>query len=266
MKKFKIIAGPCVIEKWEIMEQIVLKLLEETKKYDFEFIFKASFDKANRSSIDSYRGPGLDEGLKILSKLKSKYNLKIVTDIHEPFQASEVAKVVDVIQIPAFLCRQTDLLLESGKTGKTINIKKAQFLAPESMIHVIKKIESTGNKNIMLTERGTMNGFGGLVVDMTSIMKLKEFGYPVIIDATHSVQKPSIGGKTTGGNRDFAPYIAYAATSVGADGVFLEVHPNPEEALSDGPNSVYLESIPVVFKRINDLRNLYNSYEGNTKA
>lgn len=239
-KKF-ILSGPCVIES----ESMVMHLAEEikniTEELDFTYIFKASFDKANRTSISSYRGPGLEEGLRILERVKKEFNLPLTTDIHEANQVKVVAEVVDILQIPAFLCRQTDLLVEAAKTDKIINIKKAQFLDGKDMIHPAKKVEESGNKKIILTERGSMFGLGNLVVDFRQIIDMKEFGYPVVMDVTHSTQKPSALGGKSGGDRKYAPYMARLANVVGVDGFFFEVHQNPEEALSDGPNMVYLK-------------------------
>ena len=246
----RIIAGPCVIES----EQMILETAEQLKaiasRCDVDFYFKASFDKANRTSINSYRGPGIEEGLRILQKVKDTYGLKIVTDIHEPWQAQRVAEVVDIIQIPAFLCRQTDLLVAAAHTGKIINVKKAQFLAPWDMKNVVTKIEESGNKNIMLCERGTSFGYNTLVVDMTGIQEMKKFGYPVVFDATHSVQKPGGKGNATGGNREYVEPLAKAAIAAGADALFFEVHPEPDKALSDGPNMVKLDEFEEMLKRI----------------
>ena len=239
--KFILLAGPCVIES-EIM---VLKLAEKLKRIveelPVDFYFKASFDKANRTSIESYRGPGLENGIRILEKVKNDYGVKIVTDIHEPYQASMVKEVCDIIQIPAFLCRQTDLLLAAAKTGKMINVKKAQFLAPWDMQNVVQKIESANNKNIILCERGTSFGYNTLVVDMTSIVEMKKLGYPVIFDGTHSVQKPGGNGNSTSGNREYLPYLSMAAVAAGANGLFLETHEEPENALSDGANMLPIQ-------------------------
>jgi 2-dehydro-3-deoxyphosphooctonate aldolase (KDO 8-P synthase) len=215
-----------------------------------DFYFKASFDKANRTSINSYRGLGFEKGLEVLKKVKEDLNLKIVTDIHEPFQAQPVSEVADIIQIPAFLCRQTDLLVAAARTGKIINVKKAQFLAPWDMRHVVNKIEESGNKNIMLCERGSTFGHNNLIVDMTSIIEMKKMGYPVIFDATHSVQKPGGLGDATGGNREYVEYLAKAAIAVGADGLFLEVHPDPDNAKSDGPNMLKLSNFRSVLEKI----------------
>lgn len=250
MEKIVLIAGPCVIESEKITLQIAKKISEIAQKLNIDYYYKASFDKANRTSIDSYRGPGLEHGLEILKKVKEEIGVKIATDIHEPWQAEKVACVADIIQIPAFLCRQTDLLLAAGKTGKIINVKKAQFLAPWDMKNVIKKIESTGNTNIMLCERGTTFGYNTLVVDMTGIIEMKKMGYPVVMDATHSVQKPGGQGNSTGGNREFVEPLAKAAVAVGADALFFEVHPDPDKAMSDGPNMVKLDEFEGILKRV----------------
>ena len=236
--KLTVIAGPCVIESEEIVFEIAEKLKEMLTDLPVDFYFKASFDKANRTSIKSFRGPGLERGLKTLENVKRKYDLKIVIDIHEPFQAKPAGEVCEIIQIPAFLCRQTDLLMAAARTGRIINVKKAQFLAPWDMRNVVQKIEQSGNKNIMLCERGTSFGYNTLVVDMTSIVEMKKLGYPVIFDGTHSVQKPGGNGTSTSGNREYIPYLSRAAVAAGADGLFLETHIHPEEALSDGPNMI----------------------------
>lgn len=250
MSKFILIAGPCVIESEENVMQIAETIKGIAERLDLDYYFKASFDKANRTSISSYRGPGIEDGLRILKKVKEVYGLKIATDIHEPWQAEKVAEVCDLIQIPAFLCRQTDLLVAAAKTGKLINVKKAQFLAPWDMINVVKKLEESGNKNIMLCERGTSFGYNTLVVDMTGIVEMKKFGYPVVMDATHSVQKPGGKGTVTGGNRENVEPLAKAAISVGADALFFEVHPDPDNALSDGPNMVKLNEFEELLKRV----------------
>ena len=247
---FKLIAGPCVIESEENVMLVAKKIKEITDKLDIPFVFKSSFDKANRTSINSFRGPGLEEGLRILNKVKTELNLKVTTDIHEPYQAEEVAKVVDIIQIPAFLCRQTDLLLAAAKTGKTVNVKKAQFLAPWDMKNVVGKLEESGNRDIMLCERGTSFGYNNLVVDMTGLVEMKKFGYPVVFDATHSVQKPGGKGNCTGGNREYVEYLAKAAIAVGADAIFMEVHPDPDNALSDGPNMVKLDELEEILVKL----------------
>ena len=247
---FKLIAGPCVIESEENVMLVAKKIKEITDELDIPFVFKSSFDKANRTSINSFRGPGLEEGLRILNKVKTELNLKVTTDIHEPYQAEEVAKVVDIIQIPAFLCRQTDLLVAAAKTGKTVNVKKAQFLAPWDMKNVVGKLEESGNTDIMLCERGTSFGYNNLVVDMTGLVEMKKFGYPVVFDATHSVQKPGGKGNCTGGNREYVEYLAKAAIAVGADAIFMEVHPDPDNALSDGPNMVKLDELEEILVKL----------------
>ena len=241
--KFIVIAGPCVIESEEITLKIAKELKEITENLNIDFHFKASFDKANRTSIESFRGPGLEEGLRILKRVKDNYGLKVVTDIHEPYQAERAAQVCDILQIPAFLCRQTDLLVAAARTGRRINIKKAQFLAPWDMRNVVHKLEEAGSKDIMLCERGTSFGYNTLVVDMTSIVEMKKNGYPVIFDGTHSVQKPGGNGTATGGNREYIPYLTRAAVAAGADGLFLETHFAPDEALSDGPNMIRLADV-----------------------
>lgn len=250
MSKFMLIAGSCVIESEESVMQIAKTIKGIAERLGLDYYFKASFDKANRTSISSYRGPGIDIGLRILKKVKDTYGLKICTDIHEPWQAGRVAEVADIIQIPAFLCRQTDLLVAAAKTGRIINVKKAQFLAPWDMENVVKKIKDSGNKNIMLCERGTSYGYNTLVVDMTGIVEMKKFGYPVVMDATHSVQKPGGKGTATGGNRNNVEPLAKAAIAVGADALFFEVHPDPDNALSDGPNMVRLDEFEDILKRV----------------
>lgn len=250
MSKFMLIAGPCVIESEENVMQIAEALKGIAERLDLDYYFKASFDKANRTSITSYRGPGIEEGLRILKKVKDTYGLKICTDIHEPWQAEKAAEVCDILQIPAFLCRQTDLLVAAAKTGKLINVKKAQFLAPWDMSNVVNKLVEVGNNNIMLCERGTSFGYNTLVVDMTGIVEMKKFGYPVVMDATHSVQKPGGKGTATGGNRENVEPLAKAAIAAGADALFFEVHPDPDSALSDGPNMVKLDEFEELLKRI----------------
>lgn len=236
--KTKIIAGPCVIEDYQTTIEIAKSLKELSENPQIDFYFKASFDKANRTSMDSYRGPGLQSGLELLNSIKNEFGYKIITDIHEPDQAKKISAVADIIQIPAFLCRQTDLIVAAARTGKTINVKKGQFLAPWDMISVIDKIEKSGNNNIMITERGTTFGYNRLVVDMTSIYELKKLNYPVIFDATHSVQRPGGLGDKSSGNREYVDILSKAAIAAGADGLFLETHINPRLALSDGPNMV----------------------------
>ncbi len=250
MSKFILIAGPCVIESEENVMLIAKTIKDIAERLDLDYYFKASFDKANRTSISSYRGPGIDEGLRILKKVKETLGLKICTDIHEPWQAAKAAEVCDIIQIPAFLCRQTDLLVAAARTGKTINVKKAQFLAPWDMKNVVTKLEESGNTNIMLCERGTSFGYNTLVVDMTGIVEMRKLGYPVVMDATHSVQKPGGKGNTTDGNREYVEPLAKAAIAAGADALFFEVHPDPEHAKSDGPNMVRLDEFEDLLRRV----------------
>jgi 2-dehydro-3-deoxyphosphooctonate aldolase (KDO 8-P synthase) len=243
-----IIAGPCVIEDEYMVMKIAEKVKELTDKYNFHYIFKASFDKANRTSIHSFRGPGIDNGLHILKKVKDAFDVEITTDIHEAWQAEAVAPIVDVIQIPAFLCRQTDLLVAAGKTKKAVNIKKAQFLDGKNMINAINKVQDTGNNKIMLTERGSMFGLGNLVVDFRQIIDMKEFGYPIVMDCTHSTQRPGSLGNKSGGDKKYAPHMAKLAKAVGVNGFFFEVHQSPENGLSDGPNMIQLDNFENIIK------------------
>lgn len=237
------IAGPCVIENMECLEQVAQRLVEINSKYGIDVIFKSSFDKANRTSISSYRGPGLEKGMQMLADIKSKYGLRILTDIHESCQAQAAAEVADVLQIPAFLCRQTDLLVAAAKTGKIVNIKKAQFLSGDDMQYPVQKVVESGNDNVWLTERGNIYGYNNLAVDFRNIADMKKFTDTVIMDCTHSVQRPGAAGGKTGGNREFVPAMALAAKAFGANGFFFEVHPDPEKALSDGPNMLYLDDL-----------------------
>lgn len=248
-KKF-ILSGPCVIENEDMIMYLAENIKKITEELDFTYIFKASFDKANRTSLNSYRGVGIDEGLRILQKVKDEFDLPLTTDIHESSQASALGDVIDIIQIPAFLCRQTDLLVATAKTDRIVNIKKAQFLDGKDMIHPVIKVRDNGNDKIMLTERGSMFGLGNLVVDFRQIIDMKEFGYPVVMDVTHSTQKPSALGGTSGGDRKYAPYMAKLANAVGVNGFFFEVHENPEKALSDGPNMVYLKDFKKILESI----------------
>lgn len=257
-KKFILLAGPCVIESEEMVLGLAEKLKKITEGLPVEFYFKASFDKANRTSISSYRGPGLEKGLQILKKTKKCFDVKIVTDIHEAYQAELVKDVCDIIQIPAFLCRQTDLLTAAARTGKYIHIKKGQFLAPWDMKYVADKVKESGNHNIMLCERGHTFGYNMLVVDMLSIVEMKKLGYPVIFDGTHSVQKPGGNGGTTSGNREYVPYLAGSAVAAGADGLFLETHECPDKALSDGANMVQIDSIEPLLKRCLEIYEVVN--------
>lgn len=247
-EKLTILAGPCVIEAADIMDETARTLKEITTKLDINFVFKSSFDKANRSSLDNYRGPGIEKGLKILAEIKEKYNIPIVTDIHSAEQAAPVSEVADILQIPAFLCRQTDLLVAAAKTGKIVNIKKGQFLAPEQMKGLIKKVEDSGNPNILVTDRGVTFGYNNLVVDFRAIPIMSSFGCPVIFDATHSVQLPGANGCSSGGDRRFVPTLARAAMAAGANGLFFEIHPEPDKALCDGPNMLPLADAEKEFK------------------
>ena len=243
-----VLAGPCVIEDPERTLNIGREMKKICEKLGLPYVFKASFDKANRSSFTSYRGPGLEEGLKILGHIKKELNVPVVSDIHAVEQVEKAAEVLDILQIPAFLCRQTDLLEAAAATGKCVNVKKGQFLAPEDMGNVVQKILHKGNENLMLTERGFSFGYNNLVVDMRSFPIMRSFDYPVIFDATHSVQLPGGAGTKSSGNREFVPNLARAAVASGVDGLFFEVHDNPEEALSDGPNMVYLNQFEDLLK------------------
>lgn len=248
---FSLIAGPCVIESEQLVMETAHTLQQITERLNINFYFKASFDKANRTSLSSFRGPGLDEGMKILQKVKKTYGLKMVTDIHEPWQAEKAAAVVDILQIPAFLCRQTDLLVAAAKTGKTVNVKKAQFLAPWDMKNVVDKLKGVPAAQILLCERGTSFGYNTLVVDMTSLVEMQKLGCPVVFDATHSVQKPGGQGTATGGKREYVEPLAKAALATGAvEWLFMEVHPEPDKALSDGPNMVALDDLEGMLKRL----------------
>jgi 2-dehydro-3-deoxyphosphooctonate aldolase (KDO 8-P synthase) len=240
------IAGPCVIESSELLACVAEELVRLNLKYQIDILFKASFDKANRTSIRSFRGPGMEKGLQMLQDVKSKFGLKILTDIHEAYQAGPVAEVADVLQIPAFLCRQTDLLVAAAKTGKTVNIKKAQFLSGLDMEFPVQKVRDSGNNNVWLTERGNIYGYNNLVVDFRNIPDMKRFTDTVIMDCTHSVQRPGAAGGKTGGNREFIPAMALAAKAFGANGFFFETHPDPDKALSDGPNMIPLNELETV--------------------
>ena len=241
--KTTFIAGPCVIESQELLYTVAEKLVVINKKLKVDIIFKASFDKANRTSISSFRGPGLERGLEMLANVKSKYGLKLLTDIHESHQAEAVGQVVDVLQIPAFLCRQTDLLVTAAKTGKVVNIKKAQFLSGPDMKYPVEKAKEAGATEVWLTERGNTFGYNNLVVDFRNIPDMKEIVPTVIMDCTHSVQRPGAMGGKTGGDRRFVPAMALAAKAFGATGYFFEVHPNPDKGLSDGPNMLELDKL-----------------------
>lgn len=244
------IAGPCVIESQELLDTVAEELVRLNNKYNINIIFKASFDKANRTSLSSFRGPGLEKGLAMLQQIKEKYSLQLTTDIHESWQADAVGEVVDVIQIPAFLCRQTDLLVAAAKTGKIVNIKKAQFLSGQDMKYPVEKVVGSGNPNVWLTERGNMYGYNNLAVDFRNIAAMKQFSPTVIMDCTHSVQRPGSGNGTTDGNREFVFPMALAAKAFGATGYFFEVHPDPDNAKSDGPNQLYLSQLEQIISQL----------------
>jgi 2-dehydro-3-deoxyphosphooctonate aldolase (KDO 8-P synthase) len=249
-----IMAGPCVIEDQSTTRAIAAFLKELTTRLDLPLIFKASFDKANRTSLHSYRGPGLEKGLDVLGTIKEELDVPVISDIHEIGQIEPAAEVLDVLQIPAFLCRQTDFLLAAARTGKTLNIKKGQFLAPWDVAHIIEKIQSAGHRRIFLTDRGTMFGYNNLVADFRGIPIMQATGCPVIFDATHSVQLPGGAGHSSGGQREYAPTLAKAAAAAGADGIFLEVHPDPDKALCDGPNSLPLSDLESLFTQLKAIR------------
>ena len=244
------IAGPCVIESAELLANVATTISDINKRLGTDIIFKASFDKANRTSIHSFRGPGLEKGLQMIADIKQQFGLKILTDIHESCQAEAVGQVVDVIQIPAFLCRQTDLLVSAAKTGCTVNIKKAQFLSGKDMVYPVEKAREAGAKDVWLTERGNMYGYNNLVVDFRNISDMLEITPRVVMDCTHSVQRPGSGNGTTGGDRRFIPSMALAAKAFGANGFFFEVHPDPDHALSDGPNMLQSDKLEELIKEI----------------
>lgn len=250
-----LIGGPCVIESEEFTLRMAEQIRKVADRLGVSFVFKSSFDKANRTSVNSFRGVAMQEGLQILQKVKEQIGLPVLTDIHESYQASIVAEVVDVLQIPAFLCRQTDLLMAAAATGKVVNVKKGQFLAPWDMKQVVRKLESGGTNKILLTERGTSFGYNTLVVDFRSLPQLRELGYPVVFDATHSVQMPGGQGDKSGGQRQFVPYLARAAAAIGIDALFMEIHEDPDNAPSDGPNMIPLAQLETVLKQILSVRN-----------
>ena len=251
--------GPCVIESEDFSLKMATEIKQVCDRLGVNFVFKSSFDKANRTSINSFRGYPIEEGLSILQKVKDEVGVPLVTDIHLPEQAAIAAEVVDILQIPAFLCRQTDLLLAAAATGKAINVKKGQFLAPWDMKNVVAKLESSGNKRIMLTERGTSFGYNTLVVDFRSLPQMRALGYPVVFDATHSVQMPGGKGNKSGGQREFVPYLAKAAAAIGIDALFMEIHEDPDRALSDGPNMIPLAQLEDVLEAILNVRHSSSS-------
>ena len=251
--KLTILAGPCVIENKDILFKTAQYLKELTEKLDINFVFKSSFDKANRSSINSFRGPGIENGMELLAEIKKEFNLPIVTDIHLPEQAAIAAEVADILQIPAFLCRQTDLLIAAAKTGKIVNIKKGQFLAPAQMAPLAKKVSDSGNDRILLTDRGVTFGYNNLVSDMRAIPIMQKIGYPVVFDATHSVQLPGGAGESSSGEREFVETLAKSAVAAGVDALFFEVHPDPDNAKCDGANMLSYEGAKKVFSVCNEI-------------
>jgi 2-dehydro-3-deoxyphosphooctonate aldolase (KDO 8-P synthase) len=256
-----VIAGPCVIEDAELTLRIAHRLAEIAQRHELQLVFKASFDKANRTSIDSYRGPGLEKGLEILAEVSRQTDLPVTTDIHEPNQAAAAAEVCEILQIPAFLCRQTDLLIAAARTGRVVNVKKAQFLAPSDMRHVVAKLAASGCSRILLCERGSFFGYGRLVNDMRSIPQMQSLATPVIFDATHSVQEPGgLGGKT-GGDRSMVGPLAGAAVAMGVDGLFFETHPDPDQSPSDGPNMVPLDGFEPLITRLLAIRHAIEAFE-----
>lgn len=253
-------SGPCAVESFDICMEIGSTVKQLAEKYGFQYVFKASFDKANRTSSESFRSIGMDSSLQVLERVGKELGVPLVTDIHESYQAAEVAEVVDVLQIPAFLCRQTDLLLAAGNTGKAVKIKRGQFMAPEDMAFAVTKVRSTGNENVCLTERGFTLGYHNLVVDMRALPIMRQFA-PVVFDVTHSVQQPGGMGGTSGGQREFAPYLARAAAAAGVDGFFIETHPEPSKALSDGPNLVPLDKMEEFLKMLKASWNLGQEFQ-----
>jgi 2-dehydro-3-deoxyphosphooctonate aldolase (KDO 8-P synthase) len=252
-RPFTLLAGPCAIENEHMVMTVAESLKNTCSKLHIPFIFKASFDKANRSSIFSERGVGLEEGLRILERVRNDFEVPVVTDVHETYQCQPVGEVVDVIQIPAFLSRQTDLLVAAAHTGKVVSVKKGQFMAPWDMKNVVNKLQEAGTRRILLCERGNSFGYNNLVVDMTGLVEMRSYGYPVVFDATHSVQKPGGQGTSTGGNREMVPPLIRAALAVGVDALFTEVHPDPDRAISDGPNQLRLEAMDTLLKQALEL-------------
>ena len=260
--RFVLIAGPCAIESEEMIMEVAAQLKRICNDLNIHLIFKSSFDKANRTSVKGLRGVGIERGLQILQRVKDEYDLPIITDVHETWQCSPVAQVADMLQIPAFLSRQTDLLVAAAKTGKIVNVKKGQFMAPRDMKNVIDKLLDSGNENILLCERGTSFGYNNLIVDMTGLVEMRSYGFPVVFDATHAVQKPGGQGTSTGGNREMVPYLMRAALAVGVDAIFAEVHPDPDHAFSDGPNQIHLSKIREILEQAilidNITKGIYN--------
>ncbi len=252
------IAGPCVIENRRMALDLAKRLVEVANELKVGYVFKASFDKANRTSVDSFRGPGIEKGLEILAEIREKLSVPVITDVHEPWQCAKAAAVCDIIQIPAFLARQTDLVVAAGETGAVVNVKKGQFMAPEDMAQVIRKIESTGNNRIVLCERGASFGYRNLVADMRSLAIMRELGYPVVMDATHAVQRPGGLGTGSGGDGRFAPLLARAAVATGVDGVFMETHMNPKKALSDAANAIAFKEIKPLWEKLLKIHEVVN--------
>ncbi len=255
-RRFALLAGPCAIESEDMILEVASKLKDICSRLEIPFIFKSSFDKANRTSASSLRGVGIEKGLQILQRVKSELNLPIVTDVHESWQCPIVAEVVDILQIPAFLCRQTDLLVAAAETGRAVNVKKGQFLAPWDMRNVVDKLRSAGNERIMVCERGSSFGYNNLVVDMTGLVEMRQFGVPVVFDATHSVQKPGGQGGVTGGNREMVPHLMRAALAVGVDAIFAEVHPDPDKAFSDAANQLRLSDVENILRQALEIDNI----------
>ncbi|OXM86527.1 3-deoxy-8-phosphooctulonate synthase [Paenibacillus rigui] len=259
--EFQLIAGPCVIEDEGLVLEVSHELARISKALNIPVVFKASYDKANRSSAESFRGPGIRKGLKILEKVKLRTGLPVLSDVHETSEVEPASEILDILQIPAFLCRQTDLILKASATGKKINVKKGQFMAPWDMKNVVDKVESTGNKNLLITERGTSFGYNNLVVDFRSFMIMREWGYPVIFDATHSIQIPGGNGTSSSGERKFVPNLVRAAVAFGVDGLFIEVHPDPDRALSDGPNMLPLSELEGLLREAIMINNVQRGLE-----
>ena len=261
-RPFLFIAGPCVLESEELAMQVATHLKDVAGRLGISYVFKASFDKANRTSLNSFRGPGVAQGLAIMARIREKLGVPVISDIHEVAQVAAAAEVLDILQIPAFLCRQTDLLLAAGNSGKPVSLKKGQFLSPWDMQHAVSKVKSTGNSNLLLVERGAMLGYNNLVVDMRSFPVMRSLGCPVVYDATHSVQLPGGAGGSSGGQREFIPPLARAAVAAGIDGLFMEVHPEPEKALCDGPNSWPLDQVEELLVGLLAIRKAAAPYNG----
>ena len=256
-----LIAGPCVIETFDATIETAAFLKDLTDELQIPFIFKTSYDKANRTSLDSYRGPGMSKGLEIISSIKDKLGIRVISDVHRFHEIAPAAQILDIIQVPAFLCRQTDFILAISEAGKPVNIKKGQFLAPWDVGHIIEKVVSTGNRQVLVTERGSTFGYNNLVIDLRGLAIMRDMGWPVIFDATHSVQLPGGAGKTSGGQREFVPSVARAAVAAGVDGIFIEVHKDPECALCDGPNSLPLDGVRPLLEQLKAIRNALESLD-----